>query len=138
MNQIRHNYYSLNLLYFCRWVPNVFSNQLDTEQNLEDTSATLSDGFLTVNFTRPIISPDKNQDLDLNTCQYVVYVFNGAVLGSFESPTGFNIPTGFGLFLMQLCLQNCQGILSIISMYIIYKLQCRFSICYYYYYANSY
>ncbi|XP_019863398.1 PREDICTED: uncharacterized protein LOC100635511 isoform X2 [Amphimedon queenslandica] len=106
-----------------RWFPNAFNNMLDTEQNLQNTSATLSGGFLTVNFTRPIISPDKNQDLDLNTCKYVIYVFNGVVTaGSFSSPTAFGIPAGFGLFPMQLCLQNCQ----------------EPPISYYYYYANSY
>ncbi|XP_019863668.1 PREDICTED: uncharacterized protein LOC109592727 [Amphimedon queenslandica] len=96
-----------------RWVPNALSNQLDTEQNLQNTNASLSGDFLTVNFTRPIISPDKNQDLDLNMCQYVIYVFNGAVIGSFSSPTGFNIPSGFGLLPMQLCLQNCQDVSSL-------------------------
>ena len=88
---------------------------MDTEQNLEDTSASLSDGFLTVNFTRPIISPDKTQDLDLNMCQYVIYVFNGTVMGSFSLPSVFDTPSGFGLFPMQLCLQYCQGILSMPS-----------------------
>uniref|UniRef100_A0A1X7VNC9 DOMON domain-containing protein n=1 Tax=Amphimedon queenslandica TaxID=400682 RepID=A0A1X7VNC9_AMPQE len=96
-----------------RWVTSIFNNMLDTEQNLEDTSASLSNGLLTVNFTRPIISPDNyNQDLDLNVCQYVIYVFNGAVMGSFSSPSGFNIPTGFGILPMQLCLQNCSDVPS--------------------------
>ena len=82
---------------------------MDTEQNLENTSALLSGDLLTVNFTRPIISPDKTQDLDLNVCQYVIYVFNGAVVGSFSSPSGFNITFSIGFGVFQLCLQYCQG-----------------------------
>ncbi|XP_019856307.1 PREDICTED: uncharacterized protein LOC109584857 [Amphimedon queenslandica] len=99
-----------------RWVTSITNNMLDTEQDLQNTSALLSDGSLTVNFTRPIISPDNyNQDLDLNVCQYVIYVFNGAVMGSFSSPNPTFLPpppTGFGILPMQLCLQYCEDVPS--------------------------
>ena len=96
-----------------RWVANASSNVLDIIQNLESNSTSLSGNFLTLNFTRPIISPDKAQDLDLNVCRYVIYIYEGTV-NSFISPTIFGIPTGFGIFPNRLCLQNCQG-MSIIA-----------------------
>ena len=95
-----------------RWIANAFSNLLDTIQNLESNSTSLSGNFLTLNFTRPIISPDKTQDLDLNVCQYVIYIYGGTV-DSFTSPNSFGIPPGFGIFPNQLCLQNCQGMSTI-------------------------
>ncbi|XP_019863405.1 PREDICTED: uncharacterized protein LOC109592386 [Amphimedon queenslandica] len=92
-----------------RWIESALSNQLDAEQNLQNTSASLSDDFLTVNFTRPIISPDKNQDLDLNTCKYVIYLFNGT--GAVSSIPSLD-SLGFGMFPMQLCLQYCEDVPS--------------------------
>ena len=91
-----------------RYIESAFSNVLDTNQNLESNSTSISGSFLTLNFTRPIISPDKTQDLDLNVCRYVIYIYGGTV-DSFTMPTFTlsNAPTGFGIF--QLCLQNCQG-----------------------------
>ena len=100
------------LLITFRWVASVVSNVLDTKQNLESISTLLSAGFLTVNFTRPIVSPDNTQDLDLNVCRYVIYIYGGTV-NSFTSPNSFGIPTGFGIFPIQLCLQNCQGMSTI-------------------------
>ena len=113
------------VIYFfrSRWVAIASSNVLDTIQNLESNSTSLSAGFLTLNFTRPIISPDKTQDLDLNVCRYVIYIYGGAV-DSFTMPTFTvsNAPTGFGIFPNQLCLQNCQGMIMIADCLLIFML----------------
>lgn len=74
----------------------------DTQQDITDTDAVLSDGFLTVNFTRSIISTDKNQDIDLNVCRFIGWGFGGTAPLSL-----LQLPTVFGIFSGPICLQHC-------------------------------
>ena len=85
-------------------------SQLDVQQDIEDTSTELSNGLLTVNFTRPIVSTDNVQDIDLDACRYLVWTYGG-IVDSFVSPnfTFANLPKAFGTFDGQICLQSCAG-----------------------------
>lgn len=96
-------------------------SQLDAQQDIEDTSTELSNGLLTVNFTRPIVSTDNDQDIDLDACRYLVWTYGG-IVDSFVSPnfTIANLPKAFGTFDGQICLQSCEGM----------ELQPRFVSCY--------
>ena len=83
-------------------VRSVSSIIIDTQQNIEQTSTSLSNGILTASFTRPIISSDKSRDLDLDVCRNVWWGYGGNV-------TNFS-PITFGHFNVQICLpKNCQG-----------------------------
>lgn len=63
-----------------------------------------------VSFTRPIVSSDKTQDLDLDVCRHILWNYNGTVT-NFTSPITFNHTTQVvDFFEIQICLpDNCQG-----------------------------
>ena len=81
--------------------------QFDTNQDLTNVGASFNDGFLIVNFTRPIISPNATQDINLDACRYVGFATEGEV-ESFVSPAEFGGPRSIWLFDSQICLQMCQ------------------------------
>lgn len=103
-----------------RWINNG-SVRYDTQQDLINTSTTLSNGIRTVIFTRPIISSDNVNDTDLNTCHYAGWGIGGSV----ESVTpgmaaSISGPTQVGSFDGQVCItqpSTClpQGMLLVLA-----------------------
>ena len=90
------------------WVVELNQPIIDAQQNITQTSTSLSNGILTVSFTRPIISRDKSHDLDLNVCRNVWWAYDGNVTNF--SPLEINSPAKLGYFNVQICLpNNCQG-----------------------------
>ena len=82
----------------------------DPQQDLTQTSTSLSNGILTASFTRPIVSSDKTHDVDLDVCRFVGWIYGGNV-SNFTSPfTIASMSPHVGLFNMKICLpDNCQG-----------------------------
>ena len=68
----------------------------------------MSNGTLTVSFTRPIVSRDKSRDLNLDVCRNVWWSYGGNVISTDPIEIGF--PAKYSYFDVQLCLQkSCQG-----------------------------
>lgn len=86
----------------------------DRQQDLTRTFTGLSNGLRILNFTRPIISTDKQQDIDLNACRYVRWAYGGtAMLDQLNEASIITLPTRSGAFGGQICLQECrQGIID--------------------------
>lgn len=82
----------------------------DTQQDLTQTSTSLCNGILTASFTRPIVSSDKTQDVDLDICRFVFWTYDGNV-SNFTSPfTPVSRGTLFDVFNIPICLpNNCQS-----------------------------
>ncbi|XP_019856323.1 PREDICTED: uncharacterized protein LOC109584867 [Amphimedon queenslandica] len=100
------------MVYFVedRWISNVSVSggpQFDANQDLTNVGTSFNDRFLTVNFTRPIISPNATEDINLDACRYIGFATEGEV-ESFVSPAEFGGPRTIGLFGSQICLQMCQ------------------------------
>ena len=76
-----------------------------------NASASLSNGLLTVNFTRPIIiiiwQNATAEDVSLDGCRFIGFAYGG-IAESFVSPVNISGPTSIGLFDRQICLQTCQ------------------------------
>jgi hypothetical protein len=68
-----------------RWNPDRTGPTYDPEQNIMDTSVMRSEDTLYFSFTRPIVSPDNANDIDLDQCVYVLWALGGAV-DNFTSP----------------------------------------------------
>ena len=94
-----------------RWFISSGFPPYDTQQDLTQISTSLSNGVLTASFTRPIVSSDKTQDLDLDVCQYYILWTYGGTVTNFTSPVTLNPSTQiFGVFDTKICLpDNCQG-----------------------------
>ena len=90
----------------------------DSQQDLTQTSTSLSNGILTASFTRPIVSSDKDLDVDLDVCRFIGFAYGGNVT-NFTSPfIHGSRPTHIGVFNIQICLpDNCPG-----SVYCKYKI----------------
>ena len=91
---------------------------IDTQQNITQTSTSLSNGILTASFTRAIISSDKSHDLDLNVYRNVWWAYSGIV--NDLSPFQVSSPVNFGYFNIQICINNCQDI-SVLNMSMYYN-----------------
>ena len=61
-----------------RWIEGD-NHPRDIQQDLTQTSTSLSNRVLTASFTRPIVSSDKDQDVDLDVCRNVVWAYDGNV-----------------------------------------------------------
>ena len=81
----------------------------DTQQDLTQTSTSLSNGILTASFNRPIVSSDTNQDVDLDVCRFVFFTHDGNV-SNFTSPFTAESLGIIGVFDNLICLpNNCQS-----------------------------
>lgn len=84
--------------------------RVDQVSNIRDTSASSEDGFVTVTFTRPIVSPDSVDDRSLSNCTFFVYGWGGPV--TYPGPRiGFH-PTTPIVSNERICLPNivqCPG-----------------------------
>ena len=84
----------------------------DANQDIMNASASLSNGLLTVNFTRPIIiiiiwQNATTEDVSLDDCRFIGFAYGG-IAESFVSPVNISGPMSIGLFDRQICLQTCQ------------------------------
>ena len=83
----------------------------DASQDIMNASASLSNGLLTVNFTRPIIiiiwQNATTEDVSLDGCRFIGFAYGG-IAESFVSPVNISGPTSIGLFDWQIFLQTCQ------------------------------
>lgn len=89
-----------------RWV-NGSDVRIDTQVDITSTSTVVASGVRTTSFTRPIISTDKVNDTDLNTCHYIGWAYGGVV----ESYTpdqlpSISQPTILGVFDIPICLNQ--------------------------------
>ena len=94
------------LSYIYSWVVRITNVTIDTQQDIEQTSTSFSNGTLTVSFTRPIVSSDKSHDLDLDVCRNVWWAYGGNVIDL--KPIEVSLPAKLGYFDVQICLNNCQ------------------------------
>ena len=111
---IRSNLFNFFVLH--RWLTGENESPVyDTQQDLTQTSTTLSNGILTASFTRSIVSSDKTHDHDLNVCRHILWGYGGNV-SNFTSPFTFGSNLSyFGIFDTQICLPDvcqCSGNLS--------------------------
>ena len=85
----------------------------DANQDIMNASASLSNGLLTVNFTRPIIiiiiwQNATAEDVSLDDCRFIGFAYGG-IAESFVLPVSISGPIlSIGLFDWQICLQMCQ------------------------------
>ena len=83
----------------------------DANQDVMNASASLSNGLLTVNFTRPIIiiiwQNATAEDVSFDGCRFIGFAYGG-IAESFVSPVNISGPMSIGLFDRQICLQTCQ------------------------------
>ena len=91
----------------------------DTVQSFTNIMTDRDGDDISFSFTRHIISNDTN-DIDLNTCLYVLWAFGGNVI-EFQSPASFHKHIQQGAFSVQMCLQQCNGKM--------YTLMCQSSQC---------
>ena len=51
----------------------------DDSQDITNRVVGVDDGVTTISFTRPIVSDDNDDDLDLDECRYVIWAYGGTV-----------------------------------------------------------
>lgn len=80
------------------------------QQDIINWSVSYNDSVITAVFVWPIVSTDRNEDLDLNQCIYLGWGYGGQVNSTVPPVILATAVTNIGVFDMQMCLQNCQGI----------------------------
>ena len=106
--ELLNNLASLTFVVLHRWIEGD-TRPHDMQQDLTQTSTSLSNRVLTASFTRPIVSSDEAQDVDLDVCRNVVWAYDGNVT-SFTPYLIVSDPAKVGFFDDQICLPvNCTG-----------------------------
>ena len=77
----------------------------DEQQNFMDEMVTRENGVTTISFRRPVVSPDNDDDFDLNQCRWVLWA-NGGPITAVSDTTGatFGGHSAKGVFSRQMCL----------------------------------
>ena len=77
----------------------------DEQQNFKDEMVTREDGVTRISFRRPVVSPDKDDDFDLDQCRWVIWA-NGGTITAVSDTNGatFGGHTTKGVFSRQMCL----------------------------------
>ena len=67
----------LSLLSLCRFASDYFQPPVDSSQDITNTVATVDNGVITMNFTRPRNSGD-SMDISLDQCRFLLYAYGSS------------------------------------------------------------